>query len=553
MTQPVSGRSLSPRFWIGYLILHLAALAGLVTFVLGQLQPVDLPALHLEQGEKLRCVSYSPYYQPGQTPLELNTRISREQILADLKALAPLTSCVRIYSVNQGLELVPEMAAELGLKVLMGTWIGMEAERNRLQIETAVRLANAYPKTIKAVVVGNEVLLRREQTEAALRGYIEEVRKRVKVPVTYADVWEFWTRHKELASTVDFVTVHILPFWEDHPVAVEHSLQHITDVRALVVKQFSKPVLIGETGWPSAGRQRQESRPALVNQARYVREFIRKAHDEGWDYNLIEAVDQPWKRRLEGTVGGYWGILDTQLKPKFSFTAPVAERDDARPVWMAIGLGAALGCLAGLVGVLRHRDSARLLVLLGATAGGAFAGGVLWLAWEHAQLAYRDALEWTLLGAVALGGGLLPILTGLWAGCRPVPGGVAAWRMGRERSQDRVISRQLGLLRYALLFAASVAAILLFADPRYRDFPTLIYALPALAFAALGLCPGAHRLGREERLFALLILVCGTGRWLMEPANPQAMAWGLCCLLLGLGAGAGRSDQHQKGGEPPHG
>jgi exo-beta-1,3-glucanase (GH17 family) len=549
--QSSSPRRLPARFWAGFLVIHLFALAALTYFVTRELEPVELPALHLAQGEKLHCVSYAPYYKPGQTPLELSTRIPREQIEADLKALAPLTECVRIYAVSQGLELVPEIAQGLGLKVLLGAWIGALPDLNRIQVDTVVQLANTYPKTVRAIVVGNEVLLRREQSESGLRAYIEEARRRVKVPVTYADVWEFWSRHAGLASAVDFVTVHILPYWEDHPVAVGQALRHITDVRALVMKQFAKPVLIGETGWPSAGRQREESLPSRVNQARYVREFIRKAHDEGWNYNLIEAVDQPWKRQLEGTVGGYWGILDTDLKPKFSFEAPVAERQDGRPVVLAGGIGALLGLLASLIGVIKYPSPVRSLPVLAVTAGGAVAGAVLLLSWEHAELAYRAGLEWGVLGAVALGGALLPLLLGLWSGCRPIPGGLEAWRMGRGRSQEATLARQLGLLRFALLFAATVAAVLIFADPRYRDFPTLLYVVPALSCGVLGLVARDHnRLGREERIFALLLLICGTGRWLSEPANPQAVAWWLCCLLLAAGAGLGLSDQRQQRGQP---
>lgn len=549
---PSPPRSLPARFWIGFLVLHLLALAGLAYFVANQLRPVQLPALHLAEGEKLHCVSYAPYYKPGQTPLDLSTRIPREQIVADLKALAPLTECVRIYSVSQGLEQVPAVAWELGLKVLVGAWIGREADKNRIQIDTAVKLANAYPKTVKAIVVGNEVLLRQEQTKAGLRAYIEETRRQVKVPVTYADVWEFWMRHADLAGSVDFVTVHILPYWEDNPVAVDQALRHITDVRALVVKGFTKPVLIGETGWPSAGRQRQQSLPSLVDQARYVREFIRKAHDEGWDYNLIEAVDQPWKRRLEGTVGGYWGILDTDLAPKFSFDKDVAERKHGLPVALAAGLGALAGLLASLIGVIKYPSVPRALLVLALMVCGAVAGAVQLLAWEHAVLAYRDGLEWSVLGGVALAGAILPALLGLWAGSGPIPGGLEAWRMGRGRTQQSDLARQLGLLRFGLLFAATVAAVLLFADPRYRDFPTLLYAIPALSFGALGLfAPDHNRLGREERLFAVLILICGTGRWLMEPANAQAIVWWLSCLLLAA-AGLGRSDQRQEGSQSPH-
>jgi glucan 1,3-beta-glucosidase len=540
----------TPRFWAGFLVIHLLALAALGAWVRSETRLVDLPALHLEQGERLRCVSYAPYYLPGQTPLDPTTRIPREQIEADLKALAPLTECVRIYSVHQGLEQVPAIAQKLGLKVLMGGWIGLEADKNRVQIETLVKLANAYPNTIRAVIVGNEVLLRREQTEAGLRVYIEEVKSRVKVPVTYADVWEFWMRHPDLESAVDFVTVHILPFWEDDPVAVEQALIHVGDVRALVTRKFTKPVLIGETGWPSAGRQREGSRPSLVNQARYVREFIHQAHAEGWDYNLIEALDQPWKRRLEGTVGGYWGILDTRLQPKFSFTQPVAERASASPVWAGMGAGALLGLVAALVGARRLNPGPRLVAALAVAAAGALAGAVGVLAWEHARVAYRNELEWLLLGSVGLGAMLVPLLMGLWGGARPLPSAAGARREERsgKRSQAARMAHKLSQFRLALLYAGATAALLLVADPRYRDFPTLLYAIPALSLGTLGLLGWrANRLAREERLLGLVILLGGLGRWLMEPTNLQAIAWGSCCLLLAAGGLLGRSDEDQQG------
>lgn len=537
-------------FWLGLLLIHLLAVTALVAWVRSETRPVDLPVLHLEQGERLRCVSYAPFYQPGQTPLDPAIRISREQIVADLTALAPLTECVRIYSAHQGLEQVPAVAQALGLKVLLGGWIGLEADKNRLQIESLVKLANAYPNTIRGVIVGNEVLLRREQSEAQLRAYILEVKSRVKVPVTYADVWEFWMRHPDLQTAVDFVTVHILPFWEDEPVAVEQALVHLRDVRAQVVQKFSKPVLIGETGWPSAGRQREGARPSLVNQARYLREFIHRAHQENWDYNLIEAVDQPWKRRLEGTVGGYWGILDTTLGPKFSFTQPVAERSDATPVWKGMGAGALLGLLAALVGARRASPGQRLLAALAVAAAGALAGGVSVLAWEHALVAYRTALEWLLLGAVGVGAALVPLLLGLWGGARTLPSAAQARQERRagKRSQAARMAQTLSQLRLALLFAGATAALLLLADPRYRDFPTLLYAIPALSLGTLSLLGGrAHRLGREERLLAAVLLLGGMGRWLMEPANPQAMAWGTCCLLLAVGGLLGPAEQHQQG------
>jgi hypothetical protein len=416
--------------------------------------------------------------------------------------------------------------------VLLGAWIGREASKNRLQLDTAVALANQYPDVVRAVIVGNEVMLRREQSEDALRAMIDETKARVHVPVTYADVWEFWLKHPSLAGSVDFLTIHILPYWEDQPIAIEQAVDHVASIRDRMMKAYGKPVLIGETGWPSAGRQREGARPGRVEQAGFIRSFVRRAHGNGWDYNLIEALDQPWKRNLEGTVGGYWGMLDTELKPHFPLAGPVAERPQGMGgfAWAA-AIGGLLALLAGWGD--RRRDPA-LLRLPALAVGGAWAGGVLLLAWEHAGIAYRNPFEWGLLGSIAVLAASLP----LWfAGCAALPRLPLAWTAWRSELPGRI----LALLRGLLLLVAAVTAVLLLFDPRYRDFPYWLYATPALAFAVLRRSGGI-----EEQLCALLILIGGVGRWLMEPLNPQAIAWLGLCLLLAWGGGLG-ARQHQQG------
>jgi exo-beta-1,3-glucanase (GH17 family) len=509
------GHACSSAFWRKHFFLHLLAFLALTFWVGSQTRPVALPELHLAEGERMDCVSYAPYHRTGQTPLDPAMRIPREQIADDLAALAPLTKCVRIYAVDQGLEHVPELAQQLGLKVLLGAWIGRDPLANRVQLETAILLANRYPDTVRAFIVGNEVLLRQEQTEAAMRAMLDEVRGRVRVPVTYADVWEFWLRHPSLAQGVDFLTIHILPYWEDDPVAVDQALTHVAQVRQYMLKHYKKPVLIGETGWPSEGRQREGARPGTVEQALYVRSFIRKAHDEGWEYNLIEAIDQPWKRQLEGTVGGYWGILDRDLQPKFPFAGTIRERVSMQPYLWAAFAGAVL-CL----GLALLPGRARSWRLLAQGASGAWAGGALWLGWEHALAAYRNPWEGTVLGIVALAGAGLVL--GMAARKDQVyPGFLEAWQQRRNR--------WLPALRMVVLFSAATAALLLLADPRYRDFPIWLYALPLGALLTLGRL--AHS-GQEEKLCAAIIALGGIARWAMEPLNPQAQAWLVLCLLL---------------------
>lgn len=511
--------------WWALLIASLGVIAILAAMLARELQPVPMHDLRLGDGERLKCVSYAPYRLPGQTPLIESMQISKEQIEADLEALSRITECVRIYSVTQGLEHVPVAARAVGLKVLLGSWVGSDPARNAAQLDLAIGLANEHRDVVRALVVGNEVLLRRERTPSQLRELIEYARARVAVPVTYADVWEFWIQNRDLAASVDWVTVHILPFWEDHPVAIDYAVKHVGDVFEEVSKQFDKPLMIGETGWPSAGRQREGSLPSLVNQARYVREFIHVAHERGWNYNLIEAIDQPWKRRLEGTVGGYWGMLTASLEPKFPLAGPVSERQDvALPA-----TGAALGAL--LFGVIGFASGRRGLPLLTLGLLGAATGLTSALQWEHAGIAYRDTLEWALLGGLTA----LSALAALLATQLEVPSGLPSAAAALRRLRDGALGAATlaGIVRGVLLFAAAIAALLLFADPRYRDFPSLLYLTPALIFGVTAWY-GPASWQREERLCALVIALAVTGRWLMEPANAQAIVWLAVGLSLAL-------------------
>ena len=190
---------------------------------------------------------------------------------------------------------------------------------------------------IEAVIVGNEVLLRGEMSAPELARTIREVKAKVPMRVTYADVWEFWLRHRDVAAAVDFITVHILPYWEDHPIPVGEAARHVDLIRKQVVAAFpDKEIFLGEFGWPSAGRMREGALPSPVNAARVLQEVVAQGKREDYRVNLIEAYDQPWKRKLEGTVGGFWGLYDAyERKAKFVWGAAVSNHPNWR--WQAAG------------------------------------------------------------------------------------------------------------------------------------------------------------------------------------------------------------------------
>ena len=336
--------------------------------------PVLMPYSQVGRAEKLDCISYTPF-RGLQTPLDPATMIPAAQIDDDLARLSEVTNCIRTYSVDFGLDQIAGIAAKYDLKVMQGLWLSSHPAKNNYQIETAIALANRYPGTIQSVVVGNEVLLRGEMAPAELIKTIRSVKARVHVPVTYADVWEFWLRNNDVASAVDFVTIHILPYWEDYPVSARRAAAHVDTIHRQVVDAFpGKEILIGEVGWPSAGRMRAGALPSLVNQAKVIQDVLALSKRENFHVNIIEAFDQPWKRALEGTVGGHWGLLDGDSRaPKFGWSQAVSNH----PLWVWQGIGGILfaAFVIGAAAYARGAD-ASMLQWLGVSVN-AFAGAAL--------------------------------------------------------------------------------------------------------------------------------------------------------------------------------
>jgi glucan 1,3-beta-glucosidase len=504
----------SPSHWPVWVALVLATFAGLAGWWwMGR--PVALPDA---PSSRIACVSYAPYRRPGETPYDPATFISPARIDADLRALSQRFDCVRTYAQGQGLAAVPAIARRHGMQVLMGVWLGRDPQANAREVAMGIATARANPGVLRGVIVGNEVLLRGELTPEALAGYVRQVRAAIpaSVPVTYADVWEFWLRFPQMAEAVDYLTIHILPYWEDEPVPPEHAVRHVAQVYARMQQAFpGKHVMIGETGWPSAGRPRRAARATLVNEARYLRQFLAYAATVHMPYNVIEAFDQPWKRVQEGTVGGYWGIFDVDARPKFPMTGPVVEEPRWWWGWLAGALSAAL--FAAAARPTRARGLAAAL-LAGFAAGAASA-------WQGRQMLYacRDLFEW----GVSVAACLAALVTALW-----LARGIARRLAGTEEGTPPPAWLQLGWL-----FGLAWYDLLLVFDGRYRDFPLGLFALPCVGYVLAGWMRSRPALPPvEHRLLACVLPMLGT-LVVVQEVGLSLTAW----LWLGLNLAIGLS------------
>jgi len=345
----------------------------------------------------LPSLSYTPF-EPGHV---VDPSVDPERIRADVKKLATMTRAIRAYSATEGNELVPPIAAEFGLKVTVGAWIGKDPDRNEREIQAAINLARRNSNVI-GIVVGNETVFRGEQKVDDLIELIKRVKKSANVPVTTGEIWNIWRDNFDetprdqptLASTVDFIAAHVLPYWENYTdkQAVDQAVYRYNLLRE---KFPGKRIVIAEFGWPSNGYNLLNATPGSFEQASVLRNFVTRADAIGMEYNIVEAIDQPWKF-FEGGVGPYWGILNAAREAKFAWTGPIVNPD----YWKLAAIALLVGVLLSLPILRLHEPTPVQALVLSAAANGVGA-------WAATIFAYWDGHYFVFGSAFALTLGLI--------------------------------------------------------------------------------------------------------------------------------------------------
>jgi len=279
------------------------------------LSPEELANLAGEFAASLHAgvhgLCFSPYLE-GQAPGSI---VSEQQIRARLGIIRPYTSWVRSFSCTDGHEQTPRIAHEMGLKTLVGAWLGTDRAINEREIAGAIAVAQAGHADILAV--GNEVLLREDMPEDELLGYIERVRQAAPgVPVGYVDAYYLFEKHPRVTAACDVVLTNCYPFWEGCPreeaIAYMQAMYHRT-----VAVAGGKRVIISETGWPHTGTAFHGAVPSVEGAMRYFIDTYRWARQDGVEVFYFSAFDEAWKVGVEGDVGAYWGLWDKDGNPKY--------------------------------------------------------------------------------------------------------------------------------------------------------------------------------------------------------------------------------------------
>jgi exo-beta-1,3-glucanase (GH17 family)/cellulose synthase/poly-beta-1,6-N-acetylglucosamine synthase-like glycosyltransferase len=375
--------------------------AGVIAFGIwaGMNRPAtDIPAYHGDIGG----YAFSPFHQ-GESP-QTNTYPTTAEIKSDLMLAAQHTHNIRTYTVEGDLGQIPALAKGMGLNVTLGAWLDRHPDANAAELTKVVQVANANPD-VKQIMVGNETLLRNDMTVPELMRDIHLVKSETRVPVSTAEPWHVWLHHPELANSVDFITVHLLPYWEGVPenVAVQDAMNRFQQVH----DRFpNKRIVIGEIGWPSNGIDIGAARASTVNQARFMRDFFVLAQKDHLQYFVMEAFDQPWKSSFEVGAGGYWGMFTLDRQAKWSLTGPVNNN----PQWMLFGLGGIALTFLATMALLSRRPDIRFsgkFLFAALVQGFGAALAMLLMTMGETYLSWSAMAVW---GGLALGQGLLLFL-----------------------------------------------------------------------------------------------------------------------------------------------
>lgn len=251
-------------------------------------------------------------YEEGQKPGDV---ISEAQIRKRLKIIQPYSRWVRSFSCTEGNEYIPRVAKELGMKTLVGAWLGSDHEKNQKELEGLFKLAKDGMVDIAAV--GNEVLYRNDLSEEELKDYIKQAKAELPdIPVGYVDAYYEFVERPWLAEISDVILCNCYPYWEGTP--YDYAFDHMRHMFQLAVNAANgKRVIITETGWPSKGEGLGGADPSHLNAMKYFINTHLWAVKNEIETFYFSSFDEAWKVSSEGEVGAYWGVWDSKGNLKF--------------------------------------------------------------------------------------------------------------------------------------------------------------------------------------------------------------------------------------------
>lgn len=267
-----------------------------------------------------------------------------KEVKEDLLILQKHWKYLRLYDCDEHAKTVLKVIRneKLDFRIMLGAyivaemnnfgcpWGGVYSEEklkenkkyNKRRIAKLIKLANQYPDIIFALSAGNEACV--EWTdhyvpETSVISYVNMIKAKCSQPVTFCENYVPWiTSLKNLASEVDFISIHTYPVWEY--VNIHESLDYtIQNYNAVAEAYPDKLIVITEAGWAtnSNGRGILPNNAGEKNQKIYFNDLMKWSRKSGILIFVFEAFDEPWKGSPEPLEPEkHWGLYKVDRSPK---------------------------------------------------------------------------------------------------------------------------------------------------------------------------------------------------------------------------------------------
>jgi exo-beta-1,3-glucanase (GH17 family) len=268
---------------------------------------------------------------------------SQNNITRDVAVMSQLTNAIRLYGTdcNQTQMVIHAIQRlEVDMKIWLGVWLDDNNSTNKRQIAQTWDILDDYGcDYFKGIIIGNEVLYRKDLTATQLIDQITVFRQNITshkcdLPVAMADLGDNWTA--DMAQKVDIVMSNVHPFFSgtpaDQSAAWTWNFWQNNDV-ALTANDKNIKQVIAEVGWPSGGGTNcggaatcaEGSVAGIDEMNRFMEDWVCPSLKNQTEYFWFSAFDEPWKIQYNEKGKEWedkWGLMDVDRNLKSGVKIP---------------------------------------------------------------------------------------------------------------------------------------------------------------------------------------------------------------------------------------
>jgi len=243
-------------------------------------------------------------------------------IRADLAALRPHFDALVTYDAIHGAEQVPAIAAALGFRALIiGVWDPFDDS----QVDAALAAARALPALVVGLSLGNEAVYGRRRSFNELAARIRLIRARAPgLLLSTTEPFHLWLEPPAvpLLAQLDLLLANVHPVFEPwfRSAPDENAAQFVVDVVAKLAQRYCGPILVKETGVPTAPAARGFSAARQAGFYRALQSRFPATRRQAFAW--FAAFDAAWREHDWHPVPGphpeeaHWGLFYEDRRPK---------------------------------------------------------------------------------------------------------------------------------------------------------------------------------------------------------------------------------------------